>query len=270
MKPHHCHSCNQPLSGESFRRLGENILCPDCYSEFNDTLSQIQSEKIWETLKEESSYDFHLSLEETESHGIPSLSDSAILAQIGIEESGLVVLKGSQERHIGRMIQDANAQYTYLIQERENERNQGLIKSELKLMQLLMKGRYVSTENLVQAKVYQGKNKTSYVDSLHTLKILSYQDTATLLCEETGYIFSLRNKQQLSGSLENLFPLKMMRLFEIFPIIQEGNFLNLAMVNPLDGDLRDALSKILPLVINPIIVTKNCLNNTLKDLKTDS
>lgn len=243
--------------------MGKDFLCMDCFAEFKETLSQIQSEEIWESLKEESSYDLHVSLEDTTTQGLPSLSDSAILAQIGIEESGLVVLKGSQERHIGRMIQDANAQYTYLIQKREKERDQGILKSELKLMQLLMKSRHVPTESLVQAKVYQGKNKTTYMDGLDGLNLLSYEEVAALLCEETGYLFSLRKKQQLSDSLGNLFPLKMMNLFEIFPISQEGNLLNLAMVNPLDGDLRDALSRILPLVINPIIVTKECLKNTL-------
>lgn len=192
-------------------------------------------------------------------------TDNEILAQIGLDETGFVVLKGPQERKIGRILQDASAKYSYLVERRKQQRAQGILSCELKLIQLLVRGNYVKKELLLQAKQYQEQQGTTFITALSFLNVIDDFEVASLLCEDTEYIFAANDEQHIEGEVLQLVPPLVMKLYQILPLALKDDQLNLGMVNPLDQEAAGEVAIIAQLRVRPIIITESCLHRTLEN-----
>ncbi len=203
-----------------------------------------------------------------------------VLDQLGIDIPGAVVLRGKDQRKIGRMLQDVAAKKDYKVKTShvagpeapaEVEEKpppeepqppeppvpaklaKGQRPADAKLIQLLVAQGVVLRGELELALQYQKGLGKRLIPVLDDLKLTSEEEVARTISQNTGLEICPEGELEIAPGVQDLMDDELMSHYEVIPLRRDGDTLVVALPNPLDvtsiKEMRDALnSRIIPRV----------------------
>jgi hypothetical protein len=225
----YCQDCNREITiQEPINKVGRDILCSDCYNA---------------------------------RFGLGAQTGDPILDAIGLNIPGLVVLKGKQEREIGRLMQDASAKEEHKRVERKHQQQAGEVNCEIPVAKLLAKAGLLQREVYIEMKKYQRQTQTSIFDALIKYNIGTPDQVSQMMSEDTGIPYMQHEELPIDPtSTKNIISKEMMQMYLVLPLSKQGETLNLAVVNPYDRDAIEDVEKQTGLEISPVICTISSFN----------
>jgi len=222
----YCAVCNRELTqAEPMNKVGPDILCTTCNNK-------------------------RFGLRQTK-------TGDSVLDEIGLNIPGLVVLRGKQEREIGRLMQDASAKEEHRRVERKRQMQSGELNCEVPVAKILYKVGILQRELYIEMKKYQRQSGTTFFDTIARFNLIDPNRLAALMSENTGIPFLQVDDLPVDQSAKNLLSRDTIQMYLIIPMSKQTETLNLAVVNPYDKEAIDDAEKITGLEISPVICTYN-------------
>jgi hypothetical protein len=220
----YCQDCNREITiQEPINKVGRDILCGDCYNQ---------------------------------RFGLGAQTGDPVLDAIGLNIPGLVVLKGKQEREIGRLMQDASAKEEHKRVERKQQQEIGEVNCEIPVAKLLAKAGILQREVYIDLKKFQRQHQTSIFDALLKYNIGTPDQLGQMMSENTGIPYMQHEELPVDPtSTKGIISKEMMQMYLVLPLSKQGETLNLAVVNPYDRDAVEDVEKQTGLEVSPVICT---------------
>lgn len=134
-----------------------------------------------------------------------------------------------------------------------------MIKSNLKLGEILQQEGLITTDQLQEALELQKKDKCRLGEALVKIKVVTEREIALALSKQLGVLYASRERGLLRPSLfqdlEKLVPEDFSRLYKVLPLSRHLNSLTVACVDPFDLLMMDNLTKMTGCDINPVVTT---------------
>ncbi|MCK4993659.1 MAG: Flp pilus assembly complex ATPase component TadA [Candidatus Omnitrophica bacterium] len=144
-----------------------------------------------------------------------------------------------------------------------------MIKSNLKLGDILIKQELLKKEQLEYALEEQGKKGGKLGEVLVTMEFVSETDIASALSKQLGVLFASLEKgllrPNLHQGLEKIIPHDYARFHKVLPLSKHLNTMTVAMVDPLNLITIDDLMKMSGCDVNVVVATLADMNQALDD-----
>ncbi|TET36685.1 MAG: hypothetical protein E3J72_07980 [Planctomycetota bacterium] len=219
-----CQDCNRELlQTEPIQKVGYDLLCGDCYNIRFGYTNQKTGDNV--------------------------------LDEIGLNIPGLVVLRGQQEREIGRLMQDASAKDEHRRDERKEQQKSGEVNCEIPVAKLLAKAGILQREMYVKIKKFQRIEQKPIFEGLQHFQVVDPSQLAQMMSEATGIPFLQADELPVDPTGKALLSKETIQMYYVLPLSKQEETLNLAMVNPYDRDAIQDVERMTGLEISPVICT---------------
>jgi hypothetical protein len=190
-------------------------------------------------------------------------SGDPILDQIGLNIPGLVVLKGKEERYIGRLLQDQTARETHNRQHTEMKQRGGDTPADKRLMDFLFRKKIINANAVGTLRGFMAQNNCSLVTAVAKVGIMQAENLAKVLAQENALTYEPSNILTVADDVLTIMEPDAIRSFLIAPLSKQGGKLRVAVANPLDLEGLNEAAKLTGIGLEPIVCTENCVVATI-------
>ena len=137
--------------------------------------------------------------------------------------------------------------------------------AKVSLVDVLLREKFITEEDLEKVKEYQKKNGASFANAVVKLGLVTEKQVVIGLAEQLGIPHVKLSNYQLDPEVMDLLPEKVIRENKVVPLSRSGNTLTVAMANPLDVLLIDNLKALTGCKIQTVVSTLSEIEQAIAD-----
>jgi len=114
--------------------------------------------------------------------------------------------------------------------------------AKVSLVDVLLREKFITEEDLEKVKEYQKKNGASFANAVVKLGLVTEEQVVIGLAEQLGIPHVKLSNYQLDPEVMDLLPEKVIRENKVVPLSRSGNTLTVAMANPTLSEIEQAIA----------------------------